>query len=475
MSTEIHMLPTVSAHGSSDHQYESIPTQLDDDWSFASLKPSKTSWGPHGYHRYPAKFIPQLVRRLIDAYSLPGDLVGDTFVGSATTAIEALRSGRRFWGSDINPIALVIGRAKAVPLLPRELDRVWEETAQRLKNIQHIGRRPLSPTEKKEILAIDIAHATVEERFSYWFPAEHRYALEGILREILLVSDEYFRTFFLCGFSNILRRSSIWLSGSTKPQKDLEKRLSDPLEEFHKQIRDMLRRNALYWSDLQMAGIDPHRVPNLCRIIQADARNLPLTVGELDLLVTSPPYATCYEYNELHQLTQLWFTRYQILLSTQLESCYIGSKGISKRQNPTNSEAPIESQKAEAALTQLASLAKGAVTSAIQREVRQLRYYFQDMQAALRESARVIKHGKRMIMIIGDSRRRGITIPTSAVLCEMACKVGFELEQRIVRKVPGRILVSTRDPVSGRFSSDTHTDSQAYPEEDILVFKKLSD
>jgi len=57
----------------------------------------------------------------------------------------------------------------------------------------------------------------------------------------------------------------------------------------------------------------------------------------------------------------------------------------------------------------------------------------------------------------------------------MACKVGFELEQRIVRKVPGRILVSTRDPVSGRFSSDTHTDSQAYPEEDILVFKKLPD
>jgi hypothetical protein len=148
MSTEIQMLPTASAHGSSDKQYESIPTQIDDDWSFASLKPSKTSWGPHGYHRYPAKFIPQLVRRLIDAYSLPGDLVGDTFVGSATTAIEALHGGRRFWGSDINSIALVIGRAKAVPLLPRELDRVWEEIAQRLKNIPHIGRRPLSPAEK---------------------------------------------------------------------------------------------------------------------------------------------------------------------------------------------------------------------------------------------------------------------------------------------------------------------------------------
>jgi hypothetical protein len=129
MSTEIQMLPTASAHGSSDNQYESIPTQIDDDWSFASLKPSKTSWGPHGYHRYPAKFIPQLVRRLIDAYSLPGDLVGDTFVGSATTAIEALRSGRRFWGSDINSIALVIGRAKAVPECKTRMVKVPSESA----------------------------------------------------------------------------------------------------------------------------------------------------------------------------------------------------------------------------------------------------------------------------------------------------------------------------------------------------------
>lgn len=475
MNTEIPMLPSPFTFACSAHVHKAISSQVDDNWSFASLKPSKTSWGPHGYHRYPAKFIPQLVRRLIDSYSLPGDLVGDTFVGSATTAIEALRSGRRFWGCDINPVALIIGRAKAIPLLPQELDCVWEETAQRLKNIQHIGRRPLIPKEKEDVLAIDIAHATAEERFNYWFPAEHRQVLESILHEILLVSDEYIRIFFLCGFSNILRRSSIWLSGSTKPQKDLTKCLLDPLEEFHKQIRDMMRRNALYWSDLQTAGIDPHQVANSCRLVQADARHLALVSEELDLLVTSPPYATCYEYNELHQLTQLWFTRYQILSPTQLEACYIGSKGVSKRQNGADSAAPMKSQKAEAVLDQLTYLAKGSSASAVLREVRQLRYYFQDMQAVMRESARVIGNGKRMVVIIGDSRRRGITIPTSAALCEIACTAGFELEQRIVRKVPGRILVSTRDPVTGRFSSNTHTDSQAYPEEDILVFRKLSD
>ena len=36
-----------------------------DDWTFAHLKREETLWGPHGYHRYPAKFIPQLVHRII--------------------------------------------------------------------------------------------------------------------------------------------------------------------------------------------------------------------------------------------------------------------------------------------------------------------------------------------------------------------------------------------------------------------------
>ena len=83
MSIELPMLPLASTVAGSGQAHKVNSSQIDDDWSFASLKPSKTSWGPHGYHRYPAKFIPQLVRRLIDTYSLPGDLIGDTFVGSA--------------------------------------------------------------------------------------------------------------------------------------------------------------------------------------------------------------------------------------------------------------------------------------------------------------------------------------------------------------------------------------------------------
>ncbi len=114
------------------------------------------------------------------------------------------------------------------------------------------------------------------------------------------------------------------------------------------------------------------------------------------------------------------------------------------------------------------------VAQDVRREVRVLRYYFQDMCMALHEFARVTVPGKHLILIIGDSYRRGITIPTSAALCEMAVESGFELERKIVRQIPIRTLVSTRNKKTGRFSSIAQSDTLVYPEEYVLVFRRLS-
>jgi hypothetical protein len=63
-------------------------------------------------------------------------------------------------------------------------------------------------------------------------------------------------------------------------------------------------------------------------------------------------------------------------------------------------------------------------------------------------------------------------IPTSTALTEMASAAGFDLERKIVRKVPGRVLVAKRDQMTGRFSSTKESNIEAYPEEDVLIFKR---
>jgi len=447
---------------------------LTEDWSFADLKRVETLWGPHGYHRYPAKFIPQLVHRVIESYSAPGDLVGDPFLGSATTGIEALRLGRRFYGSDISQVALLISRAKCIPICPRELNETWKQLDQQLDAVRGIGRRHLITEEQETISAIDIVRATPEERFFYWFPTAYRISLEDILQKIFSHSEGNTRTFFLCGFSNILKRCSIWLSGSTKAQKDVCKVLGNPVEEFRKQIRNMIKRNSLYWDDIAQHGLLPVELIDRCHISLEDVRQLSLPDATIDLLVTSPPYATCYEYKELHQLTQLWFERYGILSSNNKKDGWIGSKGISNRTTSVTLSTPhTGSRVADAALDELATLAEGAIAQRVNREVQALYYYFQDMGSAINELARITVPDKRFVLIIGDSYRRGVTIPTSKALCEMALRNGFELERRIVRKIPVRVLVSTRNRKTGRFSSTAQSDMQVYPEEYVLVFKRL--
>jgi DNA modification methylase len=445
-----------------------------EDWTFAHLTRVETLWGPHGYHRYPAKFIPQLVSRLIELYSAPGDLVGDPFLGSATTGIEALRLDRRFWGSDISQVALLISRAKCLPIDPLVLSKAWQWLDLLLDGVPHPGRRPLAGAERDIISSIDIARVTGEARLCYWFPTPHRESLEAIFYHILPITDEAVRTFFLCGFSNILKRCSIWLSGSTKAQKDLNKVLGDPVEEFRRQGLSMIQRNRLFWDDLVQRGVDPGKLIERCAIDLQDARRLELANSTFDLLVTSPPYAICYEYKEIHQLTQLWFERYGILCPDRHRDAWIGSQGTAHRSQAGTTLPQTGSSVADVALAELASRATGSVVQDVRGEVQALRYYFQDMNAALGELVRVTTPGKYLALIVGDSYRRGVTIPTSAALCEMASRAGFELERKVVRQVPVRVLVSTRDKKTGRFSSSARSDAQVYPEEHVLIFRRTA-
>lgn len=54
------------------------------------------------YLSYPTQKPEQLIERIINASSNPGDLVFDCFMGSGTTQAVAMKLGRRFIGADIN-------------------------------------------------------------------------------------------------------------------------------------------------------------------------------------------------------------------------------------------------------------------------------------------------------------------------------------------------------------------------------------
>ena len=61
-------------------------------------------WRYSGNERHPTEKPLTAMMPLIEAFSQPGDIVLDPFVGSGTTAVAAKRLGRAYIGIDIEPV-----------------------------------------------------------------------------------------------------------------------------------------------------------------------------------------------------------------------------------------------------------------------------------------------------------------------------------------------------------------------------------
>lgn len=95
-----------------------------------SLGPRRTA-SPHEYYRYPARFSPEVAAAVIAAFSSPGDVVADFFLGGGTTLVEARLAGRIGVGSDLNSLATFVSRVKTLLFSGADLAAVgeWAERA----------------------------------------------------------------------------------------------------------------------------------------------------------------------------------------------------------------------------------------------------------------------------------------------------------------------------------------------------------
>ncbi len=86
---------------------------------------------------HPAPFPVELPRRLIELYTFAGDVVLDPFIGSGSTAVAALITGRHFVGYDTDPG--YVARAR------QRIDKQREAEAQAAKGQRSPGRGTASP------------------------------------------------------------------------------------------------------------------------------------------------------------------------------------------------------------------------------------------------------------------------------------------------------------------------------------------
>ncbi|MBR3288324.1 MAG: site-specific DNA-methyltransferase [Lachnospiraceae bacterium] len=104
---------------------------------------------------YPTQKNENLLQRIIEASSNPGDLVFDCFMGSGTTQAVAMKLGRRFLGADIN-LGAVHTTTKRLLNIQKELESNSETKGENYTDfeIYNVNNYDLfrNPVEAKEIL-----------------------------------------------------------------------------------------------------------------------------------------------------------------------------------------------------------------------------------------------------------------------------------------------------------------------------------
>lgn len=388
----------------------------------------------HRIHAYPAKFPAFITTKAIqyaESKAVRVDTVADIFCGCGTVAYETVKANRHFWGCDINPVATLIARTKSRHYDNERLATYFEEIVKEFS---------LQVFDERGAIANN-------ERVKYWFLRPQIEDLSKLKQSIVIaVDDEAYRDFFLCAFSNILKSCSRWLTKSIKPQVDPNKKPNDVLAAFASQVKMMQRANSENEINGGLADIETTN----CLLKKVER-------PFVDLLVTSPPYVTSYEYADLHQLSTLWLG-----YTDDYRSFREGTIGSLHGENHLPDHLKKLNRTGREIVLKLYAIDKSKCRSVSQ--------YYVDMQNAVKKVYELIRPGGATLFVIGNTEYKGVKIDNARHLIETLLNKGFEGVEVERRKISNKILTPYRNP-EGKFTTDKNS-RKIYSEEFIIFAKK---
>lgn len=386
------------------------------------------SYGSHNFHAFPAKFPPQLPRKFILGLTQPGDVVLDPMMGSGTTIVEAVSLGRRAIGFDIDPLAARITRVKVTPL---------DHDAVAAAGRQILAAASARVTHQRaELLAqLDDWRAADPDTLAFiseWFELDAQVELLALKEQIAPLQDAGLQAFFELALSAIIITKSGGVSlaldlAHTRPHKpkiiinrsgevivgmDVITQGGRNLHVFTKTLRSPLEEFSRRWQSNLKALPQAHAgtLPPDLRL-GCSAEKMPLEAASVDLIVTSPPYASnAIDYMRAHKFSLVWLG-YPIAALSQKRREYIGGEVVT-----------------EAALERLPAYAAAVVEDVRARDRqkgRVLHLYYSEMTRVLREMHRVLRPGRAAVVVVGSSVMRGRDTETHNCLAAIGRELGF--------------------------------------------------
>ena len=264
---------------------------LDIDWDFGT---AKTNQSTHRLHPYPAKYIPQIPRALINELSLKGETVADIFSGSGTTLVEANLLGRNAVGIDANPLSSLIAKAKTSPVSKTDI-LILEEMVRRAQELS--AEIVVKRISGNSLPFISNAYRPNDDAIEFWFIPFVVEELAEVLSWCNEIEAEKAKNVALTVFSSIIVTVSKQDSDTRYVRRDKNIKPGDVCSKFAMKLDKAVKAVSNFSNEVH------HDVKST--VLFTDILTAP-KIKQFDLMVCSPPYPNAFSYHLYHKNRMIW-------------------------------------------------------------------------------------------------------------------------------------------------------------------------
>ncbi len=372
------------------------------------FKEYKASEGRHSLHEYPAMLHYLLVSYLIKNYSEEDSIIYDPFCGSGVSIVESLKLNRKVFGTDINPLALLIADVRAsnfdTDTIMDVLDRLntdWNNLTSDIPEVKNIN---------------------------YWFK---NYVIKdlGKIRTFLkTVKDEDVFKFLLVVFSQTVRDVSNNRKGEFKRYRLSEEKLN--------QFNPDVRNTFFSLAERYLKVIETDIMPSTdFKLFLQDVR-LPIPIKNVDLIITSPPYGdskTTVAYGQFSSFSFDWLRGLNPYGDSglSLDSLCLGGKKIREQKE-------LPSEYLYDALKTIEKIDK--------KRALEVYSFFYDYYLAIMQIVKTLNDDANVCFIVGNRRVKGVQIEMDLITAEFFESFGLTLENIFVREISNKRMPLKNSP-----------------------------
>ncbi len=340
-------------------------------------------------HKYPATMLPQIGIEIFNELNIKKGKLLDPYCGSGSSFAAGLESGiQEMYGYDINPLAVLISRAKFTKV---DLEKVKSakinlrnEVFDFIKSEENLGG-----VKPPEFFNID-----------FWFSKQVLQSLTVLKNFIEKISIDI-QGLFLVAFSETVRDCSYTRNNEFK----LYRMKSEDVLNFNPDVF------GVYFNRLNKV-LDIYQYCYFPKInganIKINYNAFPAKKDYFDVILTSPPYGdskTTVAYGQFSMFGNEWLG---IDYARQIDNYLMGGKKVKKLYN------------------------KGLIADYIcqidkasPKRALEVSSFYGDLEYSIADVAKSVKKGGKAIYVVGNRRVKDVRLPTDQFIAERFEASGF--------------------------------------------------